>query len=72
MVHHMKVNFRNHGKKHAGENFADLLDLRDTDLEIPIQMGDAATRNIPKKHETNLALCLVHASAQSTLSSTIA
>jgi len=49
------------GKKHAGENFADLLDLRNTDLEIPIQMGDAATRNIPKNHATNLALCLVHA-----------
>lgn len=49
------------GRKHAGENFADLLDLRNTDLEIPIQVGDAATRNIPKNHMTNLVLCLVHA-----------
>ena len=49
------------GSKHAGENFADLLDLRNTDLEIPIQVGDAATRNIPKNHMTNLVLCLVHA-----------
>jgi len=49
------------GSKHAGENFADLLNLRNTNLEIPIQVGDAATRNIPKNHMTNLVLCLVHA-----------
>ncbi len=48
------------GSKHAGENFADLLDLR-TDSDTPIQVGDAATRNIPKNHMTNLVLCLVHA-----------
>ena len=49
------------GIKHAGENLAKLLDSRDPELEIPIQVGDAATRNIPKDHMTQLVLCLAHA-----------
>ncbi len=49
------------GRKHAGENIADLLQQRETELASPIQMCDALSRNIPKEFETILANCLVHA-----------
>jgi hypothetical protein len=48
------------GPKHAGENMADLLDLRDKALPPPFQMSDALSRNVPKDHLTVLVLCLIH------------
>jgi hypothetical protein len=48
------------GRKHAGENLGDLLDLRDPDLPEPIQVSDALSRNVPKDHLTRVVLCLVH------------
>jgi hypothetical protein len=49
------------GKKHAGENLADLLARRAEDLEPPIQMCDALSRNLPGEFKTILANCLAHA-----------
>jgi len=49
------------GKKHAGENMADLLARRDVDRGPPIQMCDALSRNLPKPFKTVLANCLAHA-----------
>src|SRR3989339_489723 len=48
------------GQKHAGENMTDLLKQRQAELEPPIQMGDALSRNPSKEFETLLANCLVH------------
>ncbi len=49
------------GPKHAGENLAKLLEQRASGLSPPIQMCDAASRNVPKEFETLLANCLAHA-----------
>ncbi|MBP7231156.1 MAG: transposase [Syntrophaceae bacterium] len=48
------------GQKHAGENMTDLLKQRQTQLNPPIQMCDALSRNKPKEFETILANCLTH------------
>jgi hypothetical protein len=48
------------GKKHAGQNMADLLKQRAAGLGPPIHMCDALSRNIPKEFETILANCLTH------------
>ena len=48
------------GKKHAGENLADVLARRPADLEPPIQMCDALSRNTPGEFETILGNCLAH------------
>lgn len=49
------------GKKHAGENLGDVLLKRAQELQPPIQMCDALSRNVPAELETVLANCLVHA-----------
>jgi len=49
------------GHQHAGENLADLLATRHKDLDPPIQMADALSRNVPKEFATLLANCLAHA-----------
>ena len=48
------------GRQHAGENIDDLLNDRDGDLSIPIQMCDGLSRNIPKKNETQVGKCNAH------------
>ncbi len=48
------------GRKHAGENLAELLKHRDKTQPPPIHMSDALSRNQPKDHLTIVALCLVH------------
>ena len=48
------------GKKHAGENLADLLSRRRSELGPPIQMCDALSRNLPEEFKTILANCLAH------------
>ena len=48
------------GRKHAGENIADVLAQRAAELPRPIQMCDALSRNLPRKLEVILANCLVH------------
>jgi len=48
------------GPKHAGENLTELLKQRASGLSPPIQMCDAASRNLSKECETLLANCLTH------------
>ena len=48
------------GRKHAGENMAQLLAQRKKGLDPPIQMCDALSRNFSEEFETLLANCLVH------------
>ena len=48
------------GRKHAGENLADVLAKRAAGLPPPIQMGDALTRNLPKGHEVVASNCITH------------
>ena len=49
------------GRKHAGENLADVLRQRAAGLDAPIQMCDALSRNLPKKLEVIIGHCLAHA-----------
>jgi len=49
------------GRNHAGENMAELLAQRGSNLDPPIQMCDALSRNIPKEFETILCNCMAHA-----------
>jgi transposase len=48
------------GRKHAGENLADVLIQRARELPPPIQMCDGLSRNLPRKLEVILANCLTH------------
>jgi len=48
------------GQKHAGENMTELLKQRQAELDPPIQMCDALSRNLPAEFETILANCLTH------------
>jgi transposase len=51
------------GCKHAGENLAEMMKQRPTDLPPPIQMCDALSRNAPKAagvFATLMANCLAH------------
>jgi hypothetical protein len=48
------------GRKHAGENLADVLAKRAAELPRPIQMCDALSRNFPRELEVILANCLAH------------
>ena len=49
------------GRRHAGENLAQVLRARAADLGPPIQMCDALSRNLPKSLSVILANCLAHA-----------
>jgi len=48
------------GRSHAGENLANLLAKRQSDLGPPIQMCDALSRNVPKDFKSLLANCMSH------------
>jgi transposase len=52
------------GHQHAGENLADVLGRRRTELPAPIQMCDALSRNLPGELKTLLANCLAHGRRQ--------
>jgi transposase len=52
------------GRRHAGENLAEVLKLRAEELPPPIQMCDALSRNLPGELRTILAHCLAHARRQ--------
>ena len=49
------------GRRHAGENLAQVLAHRAEELPPPIQMCDALSRNLPGELQTILANCLAHA-----------
>lgn len=48
------------GRRHAGENLAQVLEERSADLAPPIQMCDGLDRNEPKGHEVIGSNCLAH------------
>lgn len=48
------------GRKHAGENMADVLSKRSSGLPPPIQMCDALSRNTTAEFKSILANCLTH------------
>jgi len=52
------------GRRHAGENLAQVLKHRAQELPPPIQMCDALARNLPGELQTMLANCLAHARRQ--------
>jgi transposase len=52
------------GRRHAGENLAEVLRLRAAELPPPIQMCDALSRNLPGELRTIVAHCLAHARRQ--------
>lgn len=49
------------GRKHAGENLAELLRRRADEMEPPILMCDALDRNLPKGHRVVESNCASHA-----------
>jgi len=49
------------GRKHAGENLADLLARRDPGRSPPIQMSDAKSGNIPDGVRSVVSFCNTHA-----------
>jgi transposase len=49
------------GRQHAGENLAEVLKHQAEELEPPIQMCDALSRNASEELATILANCLAHA-----------
>jgi transposase len=49
------------GRRHAGENLAQVLARRAAGLAPPIQMCDALSRNLPKPLATIVGNCLAHA-----------
>jgi transposase len=52
------------GRRHAGENLAEVLKHRAETLPPPVQMCDALSRNLPRELQTVLANCLAHARRQ--------
>jgi transposase len=60
MVNNQKIALFFTGRKHAGENLADLLQQRQSDLSAPIQMCDALSRNTSEAFKSILANCLAH------------
>jgi transposase len=52
------------GRRHAGENLAEVLKQRARELPPPIQMCDALSRNLPGELQTILGHCLAHARRQ--------
>ena len=49
-----------HGRRHAGENFDDLMKTRDSE-EIPLHMADALSCNVPQSLKVLSCNCLAHA-----------
>lgn len=49
------------GKRHAGENLTDVLRRRAAELNAPIQMCDALSRNLPEELKVILCNCVAHA-----------
>lgn len=52
------------GRKHAGENLADVLSQRASSLGPPIQMCDGLARNLPSELKVILGNCLAHGRRQ--------
>ncbi len=48
------------GRRHAWENLAEVLKVRAAELETPIQMCDALSRNMPEELRTIVSNCIAH------------
>ncbi len=48
------------GRRHAGENLAEVLQHRASELRVPIQMCDGLSRNLPEGFKTILSNCNAH------------
>jgi transposase len=48
------------GMKTAGENLDGVLEKRESDKEIPLQMCDALSQNLPKRFKSLVCNCLTH------------
>lgn len=48
------------GQQHAGENLSDVLRQRDAELQTPIEMCGALSRNLPEEVKVILANCVAH------------
>lgn len=48
------------GRKHAGENLGQVLAARAAELETPIQMCDALSRNLPRELKVIVSNCIAH------------
>jgi len=48
------------GRKHAGENLAELLKQRAPDRPVPLLMSDALSRNVPDGHDVIEINCISH------------
>lgn len=48
------------GWRHAGDNLESLLSHREPELELPLQMCDALSRNVSGEFKTIVANCLAH------------
>lgn len=57
---HLLISLFLTGWRHAGENLERILARRPSELPKPLQMGDAASRNIPKRHATVVGSCMSH------------
>jgi hypothetical protein len=60
IVNNQKIALFFTGRKHAGENLADLMQQRQSDRSPPIQMCDALSRNTSDAFKSILANCLAH------------
>ena len=61
---HRKIALFFTGRQHAGENLAAVLAKRARELQAPIQMCDALSRNMPAELEAVVANCLAHGRRQ--------
>jgi len=52
------------GRRHAGENLVALLKQRACELDPPLQMCDALSRNMPEELDTIVGNCLLHGRRQ--------
>jgi hypothetical protein len=60
-VGELKIAFYMSGRRHAGENFADLLKKREAGLKKPFQMSDASAANTSVEKNVISGYCLTHA-----------
>jgi len=64
VLEHIRIALFFTGHRHAGENLLALLKQRACELDPPLQMCDALSRNMPGELDTIVGNCLVHGRRQ--------
>jgi transposase len=64
VLEHIRIALFFTGHRHAGENLVALLKQRAGELDPPLQMCDALSRNMPKELQTLVGNCLLHGRRQ--------